>query len=95
MPPFWQAAHKRDDPLSTNSILATLIQTIGETFDADTSGLSETSVADDVDGWDSISHAMLVMNLEEKLGIELDIEQSMSAPSLGALAAMIEAQTNG
>ena len=73
-------------------ILRKLIETIGETFDFEVAGLDDDSVADDVDGWDSVSHAMLVMNLEDAFGIEIDIERSMAAQTLGELALMIEAQ---
>ena len=45
----------------------------------------------DVDGWDSLSHSMLMLELESAFGIELDPERVGRCADVGELAALIEA----
>ncbi len=73
-------------------ILATLIDIIAETFRVNPARLSGLTIADDVDGWDSVSHAILIMNLEDRFGVELNIENTMQAENLDALALEIAAK---
>lgn len=73
------------------TVLTRVITVIAETFSTDPTRLGSDSVAADVDGWDSVSHAMLIMNLEDAFGIELDIEKTMSARDVGELADQISA----
>jgi acyl carrier protein len=77
--------------MADSAVLTRVITVIAETFSTDPAGLGADSVAADVDGWDSVSHAMLIMNLEDAFNIELDIEKTMSAHDLGELAEQISA----
>ena len=43
----------------------------------------------DVAGWDSLSHTMLVMAIEERFGVELPTDRVFEAESVGALVALI------
>lgn len=49
----------------------------------------ETTSAD-IDGWDSLSHAVLIMNVEQEFGIEIPLDKAYALPNVGALAAVLE-----
>ena len=44
-----------------------------EAFGTDASTISIETVPDDVEGWDSLGHAILAQTLEEKFGLQLEI----------------------
>jgi acyl carrier protein len=50
----------------------------------------ETTSAD-IDGWDSLSYSILIMNVEEAFSIELPVERIYDLENVGALLALIEA----
>jgi len=49
------------------------------------STINETTTADDVDGWDSLSHTVLLMQIEKTLGYDLPLEKTYAASNLGDL----------
>jgi acyl carrier protein len=51
----------------------------------DAASISEQTTAHDVDGWDSLSHTMLLMKIEEALGCELPLERIYGAANVGEL----------
>lgn len=72
------------------SILGRVVTVLADTFSVISGELGADTVAADVDGWDSVSHAMLVMNLEDEFSIELPIEATMAAENVGEMARLIE-----
>ena len=44
----------------------------------------------DVDGWDSLSHSMLMLEIEQAFGVELDLAAAGRCRNLGELAACID-----
>jgi acyl carrier protein len=69
-----------------------LSNVVRETFNAAPSVnvVPETTSAD-IDGWDSLSHSILIMRVEEEFGIELPFEQVFDLKDIGALAESIRA----
>jgi acyl carrier protein len=63
-----------------------VIEIIADTFGGGTAGLGPESVADDIDGWDSVSHTMLMLALEDRFGVTLAFEETVRLPNLAALA---------
>jgi acyl carrier protein len=45
----------------------------------------------DIDGWDSLSFSILIMNVEEAFEIELPLDQVYALANVGALAELIGA----
>ncbi len=43
----------------------------------------------DVDGWDSLSHALLIMHVEEAFGTDLPLERTYALANVGELADLI------
>ena len=48
-----------------------------ETFAHDTSRFSAETVPDDVKKWDSIGHMTMVAAMEEKFGLEFEVDEIM------------------
>lgn len=48
----------------------------------------------DIDGWDSLSHALLILGIEEEFGIELPLEKTYELNDVGGLVDLI-AETKG
>lgn len=54
--------------------------------------VSRSTTALDVDGWDSLSHSMLLLELEQAFGITLDADEAARCANVGELADCIERQ---
>ena len=52
--------------------------------------LTDETTADDVDGWDSLSHVQLVAAMEEAFGIEFKSREILSWDNVGDLIDSIE-----
>lgn len=51
--------------------------------------ITPATTSADIDGWDSLSHTMLIMNVEEAFGIDLPLEEIIELENLGALAEVV------
>lgn len=47
--------------------------------------VTRATSAADVDGWDSLSHSILMMKVEEELGIELPLDRIFDLSNIGDL----------
>lgn len=72
-----------------NSTLDRVAGVIRETFGVDDIDVMPETVAEDVPGWDSLSHTILILSLEEAFGIELPADTRGFA-NLGELVATID-----
>jgi acyl carrier protein len=48
------------------------------------------TTAMDIDGWDSVSHTMLILEIEERLGIMMPPDKANKLKNVGHLAEAIE-----
>ncbi len=48
-----------------------------------------TTTAIEIPGWDSLAHVRIMMNLEARLGTEIDIDKTYRASSIGDLIDLI------
>lgn len=46
-----------------------------------------------IEGWDSLSHAILVMHIEEAFQVELPLERAVAAANVGELARIVHEAT--
>ena len=60
-------------------------QLVAGVFNADPARIFRSTQARDVDGWDSISHALLIMKIEESFGVVFSEEEIYTLPDVGAL----------
>ena len=55
--------------------------------------VSDATVASDVDGWDSLSHSILIMKIEEEFGTDLPMERIYEVNNVGELVDLIASAT--
>lgn len=54
-------------------------------FERDDIDLKNETTAAEVDGWDSLAHVILVVEIEKAFGIELGVKQSSRLKNVGEL----------
>jgi acyl carrier protein len=69
-----------------------LTEVFREVFDDDTIQLTPELTADDVEGWDSLSHVNLVIAVEMKFDIEFTQKEIRSFANVGEMIACIESK---
>ncbi len=68
------------------AVAALVIDAVVSTFRVtDRMTISAATTAQDVDGWDSLSHTMLLMKIEDELGCELPLDRVYGAANVGDL----------
>lgn len=73
----------------TDTVLARVSRVIGETFGDDSLQLTRESIAEDVPGWDSLSHTILMLALEDEFAITLP-PSTKAFTNVGQLVDLIE-----
>ena len=63
-----------------------------EVFDDDSIQLTPELTADDVEGWDSLSHVNLIIAVEMKFDIEFTQKEIRSFANVGEMTACIESK---
>lgn len=76
------------------AIFASLAETFSEVFERDDLRLSAQTSARDIDGWDSLKQIMILVNLEEKFGIEFSTREMDSLRCVGDLVSLIAAKAS-
>lgn len=76
--------------MDRNEILAKVQDIFREELELDDLELTDETTADDVEGWDSLSHIQLVAALEEAFGIEFKSREILSWDNVGDLIDSIE-----
>ena len=71
------------------SVRQAVVGAIARVFDFPQGEITDKTSAVDVPGWDSISHAFVIMEIEEALGTELPLEQIVEAANVGEMVAII------
>lgn len=60
----------------------------------DATPIGRETTASDVKGWDSLSHAMLILAVEEEFGADLPLDRTYTLANVGDLADLV-AETLG
>lgn len=66
-----------------------LTQVFREVFEDEKIELSSGTTANDIDGWDSLSHVTLLMAVEDRFGVEFGRHEVMGLSDIGALIDLI------
>lgn len=69
-----------------------LTKVFREVFDDGTITLGAQTTADDIDGWDSMSHINLIIAIEIAFGIEFSNEEIRSFNNVGEMQKCIESK---
>jgi len=62
---------------------------VGRVFNVDPRGLSELSSHDTIDGWDSMGHLTLILELERRLGVSLSIADALEMVDVATIKATL------
>lgn len=79
--------------MDKEQIMQIVSSAIEETFMTNSNEISEDTVAIDIPGWDSLSHIILLSNIEDSLNTELDLED-VNFNNVGDLVDFITQQVN-
>ncbi len=71
--------------MTREEILHELSKVFADTLDEEKVALSESSKADDVEGWDSLTHVQLVVAVEKKFKIRFTAKEIQSWKNVGEL----------
>lgn len=78
--------------MSKNEILEKLQEVFCDVFDNDEIVVTEDTVAEDIEEWDSLAHIQLAKELEKVFGIKLTAKEIMFWDNVGEMAESIEAK---
>ena len=76
--------------MERNELLKRVEEIFREELEQEDLVLTDETTADDVDGWDSLSHVQLVAAMEEAFGIEFKSREILSWDNVGDLIDSIE-----
>lgn len=80
-----------------SEILAAVTEIVRDVFGDDDIVLSETTTADDIDGWDSLMHLNLVIAVEKRFGIRFTTAEisglKEEGQNIGSLVQLIADKT--
>jgi acyl carrier protein len=77
--------------MSRDEVKEIVFTSVATTFDAPKDTLEEGMDASDVNGWDSVSTSHLLLEIEERIGCELDVMAILEAENLGQMTDIIHA----
>lgn len=78
--------------MTNEEILIKVAETIRETFGVDNIEITTATIADDIPGWDSLSHTILMLTMEQTFCI--DLETSTVYRNVGELVDVISGKVN-
>jgi acyl carrier protein len=76
--------------MERNEILKQVEEIFREELELDDLELTDETTAEDVEGWDSLSHVQLVAAMEEAFGIEFKSREILSWDNVGDLVDCIQ-----
>lgn len=76
-------------------ILAALTQVFRDVFDDDDIVLNPEMAADDIDGWDSQAHVILIVAAEVRFGIRFLTAELESLRNVGQFSRLIQSKLGG
>ena len=72
----------RDNTMTYDEVSAVVRRTIAEHFDLPIDVIRPETTAKDVEAWDSLQHAILLIRLQNALGVEFPPRLSLSASTV-------------
>ena len=80
--------------MNSEEIIAKVREAFIKVLDHENFELTETTTADDVDGWESITHMMIISEVEKQFGIKFKLMDLMNMNNVGDLIKTIEKELN-
>lgn len=64
-----------------------------DVFDDTALTVTDETVADDVDGWDSLTHITLIQSIEDEFGLRFAMREIVGLKNVGALVDIIASRS--
>lgn len=71
--------------MERNEILKKITEVFADNLDLDNLSLSETTTADEVEGWDSLTHVQLVVAVEKTFKIRFNAKEIQGWKNVGEM----------
>ncbi len=68
----------------------TLQEVFRDVFDDDEIEINDTTTADDIEAWDSLTHVQLIVAVEEKFGVKFSTVEVMKLKNVGEFIKLID-----
>lgn len=78
--------------MQEQEILKEMEGLVGSVLKRDNITLSPATVAADVDGWDSLTHMMIIDSIERKYNIKFKLKEVMKFNNLGDIIACVQSK---
>lgn len=75
--------------MDKNEVLAKVTEIIRDVFDNDDIVVMESTVADDVEGWDSLMHITLIGTIEDEFDIKFAMKDVIGMKNVGDMVDII------
>lgn len=79
----------------TTTVLQELTELFCDLFDDESLELNDDTTADQVEGWDSQMHVMLIVAAEQRFGIKFRTAELESLRNVGQFVQLIESKRSG
>jgi acyl carrier protein len=80
--------------LSMTSTMTRINTVFQEVFDDDELTVDRTTTAADVEGWDSLMHVTLIVNVEKVFGVRFSSAEVAALKNVGELVDIVEQRTS-
>jgi acyl carrier protein len=81
--------NKVEDAMTDAELYAGLNEIFRQVLDDDTIELTPSTTAEDVEGWDSMNHIFIVVEIEKRFGIKFQAAEMEELKNVGELAALV------
>ena len=78
--------------MSREEIISKIRDVFRDVFDNEEITVSESTSANDIEEWDSLTNIQLIVSIEHEFGIKFDSEEMTSWANVGEMAASIESK---
>lgn len=75
--------------MSREEVFAALDEVFQDEFDDETLHVTDATVTDDIDGWDSLEHIDLIIAVERRFGIKFTMGEVNGMKNVGEMADII------
>lgn len=79
--------------MAREDILAKVNEIFWDVFDDEDIEIDETTTADDIEDWDSLTHITLVSAVETEFGFKFTMKEVQGMQNVGEMIDIIERQT--
>ena len=76
--------------MQRSDILAKITELLADIIDDDALKLADSTTADDVEGWDSLSHVKLMVAIEREYSIRFEPKEITAPQNVGELIDLIQ-----